>query len=172
MIVTTRFNEETWTQNTRFREQNPEFGCIYGPSRRMANSIPLQSIVFVVEMNNTTNRIEGIGLIRNQLFLEKNVRVYHAGNFNRYLYKGTYRLDRNDLDESFVTMWDTLLFRQKTHLKRGLGFTRIPPKLYQHPLCDTLGHTEATIQTHLRVLFKTRFGQTEQIPDTLQEKRI
>jgi hypothetical protein len=161
MLVTTRFNEETWTQNCHFRERHPEFACIYGPSRRMPERIPLRTPVFVFEMNNTRNRIEGIGLIRNQLFLDKSYRIYEKGKFNCYLYTGEYRLDRRQLDESFLRVWDTLLFRQKTHLKRGVGFTCIPTSFYQHPLCAEWGGSEKNMQVYIGSLFKEAFGQKD-----------
>jgi hypothetical protein len=61
----------------------------------MTEKIPLNSLVFVVEMNNSTNKIEGIGLIRNMLHPEKKLRVYQTGNYNRYTYYGNFRIDRS-----------------------------------------------------------------------------
>ena len=137
MMVTTRFSEETYEQNRHYRSKYKEIGCIYGPSRKMSQRISPRAIVYVIEMNNTLNRIEGVGLIRNMLSMDKNYRIYKEGNYNRYIYKGTYRLDRTDIDPHILAIFDTLLFKGKSHLKRGLGFTRIPLSLYDHEIVET-----------------------------------
>jgi hypothetical protein len=185
MMVTTRFNEETYEQNRRYRSKYKEIGCIYGPSRRMSQRISPRAIVYVVEMNNTLNRIEGIGLIRNMLSMEKNYHIYKEGNYNRYIYKGSYRLDRSDMDPNILEIFDTILFKGKTHLKRGLGFTRIPNSLFQHEILerkewnmrpreeDTGDPTdslcllrplfyEEQIKVYIRDCFKEKYGATLQ----------
>ena len=134
MMVTTRFSEETYEQNRHYRFKYKEIGCIYGPSRKMSQRISPRAIVYVIEMNNTLNRIEGVGLIRNMLSMDKNYRIYKEGNYNRYIYKGSYRLDRTDMEPHILEIFDTILFKGKSHLKRGLGFTRIPLSLYDHEI--------------------------------------
>jgi hypothetical protein len=134
MMVTTRFSDETYEQNRHYRTRHKEVGCIYGPSRKMTDRIAPRTLVYVIEMNNTLNRIEGIGLIRNLICLDKNYRIYNDNNYNRYIYKGIYRLDRTDIDPHIVAIFDTLLFKGKSHLKRGLGFTRIPKSFFDHDL--------------------------------------
>ena len=134
-LVTSRFNELTWDENCKYREKNEISGCIYGPSRKMSENIQLKSPVFVLEMNNTLNRLEGIGLIRNWVQFDKKYRVYESGNYNRYTYKSKYRLDRFEIDSQLLEIFDYILFKEKTHLKRGCGFTTVPPKLFLHEKC-------------------------------------
>ena len=160
-IVTSRFNNSTWEENCCFREKNQDVACIYGSPQRMTEKIPLNSLVFVVEMNNTTNKIEGIGLVRNMLHPEKKMRVYQTGNYNRYTYQGNYRLDRCTIEfvcHQILLILEKLVFTGKTHLKRGAGFTRIPEKLYKHhKILEQYNYTEQQIKLELATLFKRQF---------------
>ena len=66
-LVSTRFNNETWEQNVDFKKKYNYTGCIYGVPNPMSPKIYVDEPVFVVEMNNSQNKIEGIGLIKNIL---------------------------------------------------------------------------------------------------------
>jgi len=130
-IVTTRFNDETWRENQTNRERR-KIECLYAVPIKMSPKIEFNSIVFVIEMNNTSNRIEGIGLIRNKTIYDKYYKIYTEENYNRYYYFGKYNVNRQqilDMNEKMVTKLDLLLFKGKTHSKRGTGFTRIPDKI-------------------------------------------
>ena len=153
-MVTTRFNIETWEENCKYRDRFKEIACIYGPSRKMSEKIELNSLVFVIEMNNSINRIEGIGLIRNRVQFDKKYCVYHSGNFNRYTYKSKYRLDREKIDTELIEMFDYILFKEKTHLKRGTGFTTIPEKLLNHQICENID-----ILNEIKHIFTQQFSK-------------
>jgi len=110
--------------------------------------------VFVVEMNNSRNRIEGIGLVRNRLSLDKN-RIYSEINYNRFVYYGKYRLGREKLIEEnsdLVETLDAILFKGKTHMKRGIGYTRITEKIMNLKRCEHIDILDTIIN-----LFKTIF---------------
>ena len=62
-ICCTRFNEDTWSQNERWRRQNNYIGSIYNSPVKIREIIPLLSIIYVIEMNNDINKIMGIGII-------------------------------------------------------------------------------------------------------------
>jgi len=49
-----------------------------------------------------------------------------------------------------VKILDYILFKEKTHLKRGSGFTSIPEKLLKHPICENI-----ELKKELRELFIT-----------------
>jgi len=152
--VSTRFNDITWQENFDFRIKNT-IECIYGTPLEMPPHICLDSNVFVIEMNNSKNKIEGIGLIRNKTHIDKYYKIYHEGNYNRYIYKGNYYLNRDKLlflDEELVKIFDYILFKEKTHLKRGSGFTSIPEKLLNHSICENIN-----IKRRLRELFINNF---------------
>jgi len=138
-IATSRFNNETWEQNCSYREKNQHKGCVYGSPLQISGKVQSQQLVFIVEMNNSTNKIEGIGLIRNIYQNDKYYKVYPNGNYNRYVYKSDYRIDRDVLERySFqvVQNLEYILFKEKTHMKRGSGLTLIPEKLLKHKICE------------------------------------
>jgi hypothetical protein len=136
-LVSTRFNNTTFEENVNYRKKR-EISCIYCSPQPMSPKIPPESLVATVEMNNSTNQVEGIGLIKNQAE-SKVYNVYDTRNFNRYIFKGNYRISREELlrnHEKLLEILDQILFKGKTHLKRGSGFTTIPEKLLTHPVCE------------------------------------
>ena len=58
------------------RENKPNIGCIYGSPSILSLQCPIDSLLFVVEMNNSSNQIEGIGLIRNKPDHDKYYKMY------------------------------------------------------------------------------------------------
>lgn len=169
-IMTIRFSDATWDQNCMYRTRFPEIGCIYGPTRKTTSKIPDDSLVFVIEMNNTQNKVQGIGLIRNKVNFEKNYRVYEAGNYNRYIYKSKYRLDRDVLTSyhpELVSALDYILFKEKTHLKRGCGFTRVPDKLWKHEKCRCVSVAEENdMRKEIETMFRRHFAEIETETET------
>jgi hypothetical protein len=138
-IVSTRFDENTWNQNISYRKKHGDIGCIYGSPKPISQKILIHSLLFVIEMNNTKNQIEGIGLIRN--FPKINRFIYTIGNFNRYTYQGKYRLNRDELlnrNKKLVECLDYILFKEKTHMKRGSGLTTVPEKLMKHRIMEEM----------------------------------
>ena len=156
-IVTTRFNESTWEENCRYRRINKISGCIYGSPGKMSPKIVQETLVFVIEMNNDLNRIEGVGLVRNITHSDKYYSIYKGGNYNRFIYKSEYRVDRTELlkyNYSLVNIFDYILFKEKTHLKRGSGFTSVPEKLLKHSACENVN-----ILNELKLLFMKVYGK-------------
>ena len=158
-FVSTRFNNDTFQENINFRQRywiNNPYCCIYCSPHPMSPKIIPESMVFVVEMNNSTNQIEGIGLIQN-IPLNTIFNVYETRNFNRYIYKGNYRVSREELllyHSKIVEILDYILFKEKTHLKRGAGFTTIPLKLWNHSRCEGLD-----IPFWIRAFFVEKFAK-------------
>ena len=131
-IMSTRFTDETYEQNRLYRELNniPEY--IYCQRIQIKSQIPLNTLLYLVEMNNTTNQILGIGLIKNFIVTDRCYKVYSSNDFNRYIYKTKYRIDREELLASnlqLVVALETICFKGKTHLKRIPGISVIPDKL-------------------------------------------
>lgn len=133
-ILTTRFNNHTWNENCEYRMKH-SIGCIYASTRKIKEKIPLNDYVFVIEMNNSKNKIEGIGLVRNFAHFDKYYKIYEDKNYDIYVYKSKYRVDRCEIDEDVLKIIDYLLFKEKTHSKRGTGFTSFPEKLFEHSIC-------------------------------------
>jgi hypothetical protein len=129
VIATTRFNSKTWCENERWRDKNSWKGCIYGTPMIIKESIGLNVPMFVLEMHNDTNIVKGIGLVRNSIVKGKRHWVYADGNYNRYVYKSEYRIDRADMSKNellVIGMFDILLFKGSRHLKRARGISAVP----------------------------------------------
>jgi phage gp16-like protein len=79
-------------------------------------------------MNNDTNKIMGIGMVRNHPILNKFF-VYENGNYNRYVYIGKNRISREDMsgeEEQIMQAFDILCFKGNRHMKRGQGLKSFP----------------------------------------------
>ena len=129
MLASARFNSKTFAERQEYMD-NKKVMC-YGTQNKIKSSVPLNTLLFVVEMNNEKNQIMGVGLIRNMVS-PKPFTIYEDHNYNRYTYTGVYRLTREqmeELDEEVVSILDIILFKGYTHIKRHSGITIIPPKL-------------------------------------------
>jgi len=141
-ILTTRFTDETFEENMIYRQLHNDIACIYGSPQPMPPHVLYRSLNYVIEMNNTKNRVEGIGLIRNIPDDPHKTLVYNNCNFNRYVFTGNYRLEREEIPNELLSILDVILFTGKTHMKRGAGFTTLTPKLLRHPCCNELDLTK------------------------------
>jgi hypothetical protein len=127
-IVTTRFNNKTWNENIKYKEFSSKIGCIYSTPNIIAETITPNTILFVLEMNNDTNNIEGIGMIRNNGMYQTHS-IYNTNTYNQFVYMGKYHLSREKLD---ITMRDEMLaldkmcFKGYRHQKRLLGIKTFP----------------------------------------------
>ena len=111
-ILTIRFNNETWEENCRYRENKPNVGCIYGSPSVLNLNCPIDSLLFIVEMNNSSNQIEGIGLIKNRAYIyDAKCLVYNTPYFNRYIYKGSIRISREIIEKYNKILLDILRIR-------------------------------------------------------------
>ena len=127
-IVTTRFNNDTWLQNEEFRKAHSSFGCIYGTPEQVSSNFKEKAIMFVLEMNNTDNKIMGIGMVANICHVKK-YRIYKDDNYNRYAYVGKYRIDRNHIEhehEFIFELFDRLCFYGAGHQKKLPGIKGFP----------------------------------------------
>jgi len=131
-LACTRFNDSTYTDNMNYRNNNNE-DVIYGTPLPIRNIYPAGSLLFIAEMNNERNRIEGIGLIKNLLVVDKRHKIYENNDYNRYIYRGKYWLSREKLDSfdpEISEIFDNILFKGKSHLKRISGITVLTDKLF------------------------------------------
>lgn len=128
-IATTRFNQDTWQQNKEWRESHKWSGCVYGSPIRIADKYTPGAYMFVLEMHNDKNKIQGIGLIKNNTHIGKYHKIYSDDDYNRYIYKSKKRISRKDLDKEekkIIRILDILLFKGSGHLKRGHGISVVP----------------------------------------------
>jgi hypothetical protein len=127
-IVTTRFNHITWKENEEYRKTHNSFGCIYGVPDQVSSLYKEKSVMFVLEMNNSINKIMGIGMVANICHVKK-YRVYNDDNYNRYAYVGKYHIDRNNVsddEEIIFQVLDNLCFLGAGHQKRPTGIKGFP----------------------------------------------
>ena len=160
LIATTRFNNDTWNENANFRKKNNYNGCIYGTPAGLSSKIDKDVVLFVIEMNNTTNKIEGIGVIKNTLRRDKYYKIYDVGNFNRYTYTGKYRIDRDELsviNNDLVNFLDKVLFKGKTHSKRGDSISLFPKRV----MCETF--EEMDIKQEIKTIFMRKFRNEDEM---------
>jgi len=132
ILMITRFNNYTWNENKRWRKENAHLGCIYNSPIHIKDLIPLESILYIIEMNNDTNKILGFGKIINKVYTNKNYHIYDDRNYNRYTYKGYVRIDINNIQQQYqqqieqIEKLENRLFKTKSHLKRGQGIQQVP----------------------------------------------
>ena len=126
-IAVTRFNQTTWNENCRWREKHNIKGCIYGTLQPICEKIHDNYKIYVLEMNNDTNTIEGIGIISNKKYPRQN--IYSTNAYNRMIYKGTQRIDRTQYSKealNFIYSLEDLVFKGASHMKRGSGINILP----------------------------------------------
>lgn len=148
-FASSRFTDATWRENESYRSRSEFAGCVYGAPQQMSPKIDAKSLVFIVEMNNSQNKVLGIGLIRNLHVTTKTYKIYDSGNFNRYVFVGKYRVDRSELSADLLQILDHILFKERTHLKRGSGITTIPDKLFRHEICCERDVKQEIVETFL-----------------------
>uniref|UniRef100_A0A6C0KPU8 Uncharacterized protein n=1 Tax=viral metagenome TaxID=1070528 RepID=A0A6C0KPU8_9ZZZZ len=130
-IACTRFTNSTYNENIEYRKNNEEI-VIYGAALKIRNIYSSGSNIFVAEMNNETNKIEGIGLVKNLLVSDKRHKIYSNTDYNRYIYRGNYWIGRHELDPEISEILDNILFKGKSHLKYRTGITIITEKIFTH----------------------------------------
>jgi len=136
-IVTTRFTNKTWKENKQWRERNKWKGCIYGVPSIIStySKIPNEALIYVIEMNNDTNQIMGIGALKNKANFMVRPRIYKEHGYNLYIYRDKYAhitreklVAHNKFYKIFVDYLEEIVFCGKSHMKRGQGFTSIKIK--------------------------------------------
>ena len=159
-ILTTRYNTKTLLANRTFLESSGKYKCVYSSPASISEKIPTGSKCVVLEMNNDTNRIIGIGLIE-KTECKKKLWIQEWGNYNRVHYSGYYRIDRSDSGDSnsniretkLMELLDLLCFKGSGHLKRGKGLTMFPVSyLYSY------FEKGVDIELEIREMFNRRFS--------------
>ena len=137
-VCITRYNNQTWSERSAWLAANPDYACIYKAPVAIKSNIPYEAPLFVLEMNNDTNQIMGIGRIVNELRADRSYRVYGDQNYNRYTYLGRQRLDRASImqrkeNAAIIEILERLLFYGARHAKRGQGIHELPSHIRNYP---------------------------------------
>ena len=128
IIAATRFNNQTFFENKRWRESHNWTGCIYGSPIKICKKVLPNARVVVIEMNNSKpEKIMGIGIILNCSRIDIKAKIYSDDYYNRYIYRSIYRKDCKQISQTNVIEYlEEILFRGKTHFKRARGITILP----------------------------------------------
>lgn len=126
-LVTTRFNNETYAQNRRFCAKY-KYKSLYSNPHPLPASIPMDATVYVIEMNNTIDKIVGIGKFKNRL--KYNVyNIYETEFYNQNHFVGEDRIGSEEFqekDKAFIQSLEQQLFFGRGHLKRGHRMLSFP----------------------------------------------
>ena len=136
-VCITRYNTRTWTESRAWLAANPDHACIYKSPVAIKAGIPYEAPLFVIEMNNDTNRIMGVGRIVNEIRADRPYRVYADQNYNRYTYLGRQRVDRSVIMQSSINArvietLERMLFYGARHAKRGQGIDELPVRILKN----------------------------------------
>lgn len=164
-LASSRFTNDTWIENRTFCEQYQKKTAYCCPIP-ISGKIPFDHLVGVLEMNNDTNRILGIGLIYNRTVHK--TWIYEQGNYNRNTYIGKRRIDRTEMTESeekIMQILDQYCFKGNGHLKRGQGITSFPVKY----LFDSF-EKEINLLQEVKKMFNSRNPKLNK-KEELEEKK-
>jgi hypothetical protein len=121
---------------------------------------PKESLIFIAEMNNNENKIEGIGLIKNVLVYNRTHKIHDNSECNRFIYRGKYWLSRKQIlqvDIEILNIFDDILFKGKSHLKNRIGIRIITDNLFIHwPSYDLI-----TLKNKVKNVFLHYFQKKE-----------
>ena len=143
ILMTTRYDQETWIQYKKWREKyNLKNSYYYSCPLPVSPSVPLGSQLFILEMHNTLNKIMGMGVVTLQPQDNKHYKIYDNDTFNRYHYHCNIYINRDTLSKDTLLMengvWISILellelicFKGKRHSKRHMNIARIPMIYYQ-----------------------------------------
>ena len=159
-LMTTRFSNATFAENQEYLKNNAngKMKCIYCSPQKISKHVPEDALILVLEMNNDANRIVGIGIVRNHPVFGK-YPVYSNGNYNRFAFKGQYRIDRTELteyEEKVFQALDILCFTGSRHSKRGQGL-RMFPLDFVNKCKKVIDFVEFISQ-----MFKNRFSESSE----------
>lgn len=143
ILMTTRYDQETWIQYKKWREKyNLKNSYYYSCPLPVSPSVPLGSQLFILEMHNTLNKIMGMGVITLQPQDSCYYKIYDNDSFNRYHYHSKLYITRDDLSKNTMLLpngiWISVLellelvcFKGKRHSKRHMNIARIPTIYFQ-----------------------------------------
>jgi len=158
-LMTIRYSNQTHSEMKTYCEKNrgKAIKCVYGCPKPISDCVIRDSVLFVLEMNNDENRIEGVGMIRNTLqepvVKSRTFQIHEDGNLNRHVYIGSKRIDRSEMteyEESVMAAFDIICFKGRNHQKRCHGITIFPLDVIDK--CKKL----IDLQTFAMMMFKNR----------------
>lgn len=129
-LTTTRFDNHTYYENMKAR-MALKINCLYSNPYKLCNKIPKNNTVYVLELNNSENKIMGIGKITNNL-LPVRYSIYGEDYYNNWCFIGNAHISKDKMNEEERKVIDSLekiCFYGRNHLKRGSSMTCFPCKV-------------------------------------------
>jgi len=163
----TVFDEKSYQENTDYRKKH-NIAVIYAPTNPVREKYSPDLVLAVVEMNNSTNKIEGIGFIQNKL--DRYRKIYSNPNYNFYVYSGDFWISREQIelfDSELNEIFDNILFRGKSNLKRVPNISVITPKLFVHWAYDYYD-----VKKRVKLLFQHYFKRNKDDNDKMKNEKI
>ena len=126
-IGTSKFNLDTYKENIEFKKSHDkEKYCVVTLLNSIPSYIPTNAYIFILEMDNTNNKIIGIGIIKNfpRRCEDYGAKIYSNDYYNTYVYYGPHHISRDKIlsnKENIkpLAYLENLVFKGKNHLKRG-----------------------------------------------------
>ena len=135
-VYVTRFNNETFEMNINYCNNYEAKECIYNTPVLFNNKTRDSDKIYVLEMNNSINKIVGIGMITPRSYTRKH-KIYKDAHYNRYSYEGKYRISISECTDEIIKIVEELervIFYTKGHIKRGHGIQNLPMNSYR--ICE------------------------------------
>jgi hypothetical protein len=158
-IATTRFTTETHVQFNRFGAAKGVHW--YGTPKRAPQTIDMGHGTIVIEMNNTENKIEGIGLIAADGYHRRQP-IYHEPSWCRHTYRRESWLSPAELQERMSKdHWEMLhrfMFKSIHNQKRWNGITGWN--------CHNAELTTVLLRLRQELLLRVDVGRRALIDDT------
>tara|TARA_X000001036_G_scaffold425566_1_gene451891 strand:+ start:352 stop:876 length:525 start_codon:yes stop_codon:yes gene_type:complete len=143
ILMTTRYNEQTWDQYKKWRDKyNLKDSYYYSTPLPISNTIAYGTELYILEMHNTLNKIMGMGVILLEPQDSRHYKIYDNEIFNRYHYHSKLYITRDDLSKdtlllpngvwiSVLELLELVCFKGKRHSKRHINIAKIPMIYFQ-----------------------------------------
>ena len=164
-LFTSRFNDETYAENRKFCTKYKK-KCLYSNPHPLPPSVPADAIVYVIEMNNTKDKIVGIGKVQNRMKYSI-FNIYGEEFYNQNHFEGVDHISADQFDEKYKPFMESLeqqCFFGRGHLKRGHRMLSFPDRKLGTCMkngCDIIGYIEG--------LFKKKPEEDESEEETVIE---
>jgi len=132
-IYVTRFNDETYKQYVEYCKKYEDIKCIYNAPVKFNDKTRENDNIYVLEMNNSLNKIMGIGRISRRMYSRKH-KMYQDMNYNRYSYEGKQHKHVDNFPDNLrekIEKIEKVIFYTKGHIKRGHGIQCLPLNAYR-----------------------------------------
>tara|TARA_B100001758_G_scaffold247855_1_gene267819 strand:+ start:11340 stop:11855 length:516 start_codon:yes stop_codon:yes gene_type:complete len=138
LLMTTRYDSKTWLEYKNWRyKYNLKNSYYYSCPLPISETITIGSLIYVLEMHNSLNKIMGMGVLTLKPQDSCYYKIYDNDSYNRYHYHSNQYITRDDLSKETLLLsngiWISLLellelvcFKGKRHSKRHMSIAKIP----------------------------------------------